>query len=90
VPLLPFDARDDSSRAGVKRVALEAHRGEPLAGVDLRGGVTFVLGAERDGLPREVARDADARIPIDGAESLNVAAAGAIALYEWRRQNAAG
>jgi tRNA G18 (ribose-2'-O)-methylase SpoU len=58
-----------------------------LGGVDLHGDVTFLLGAERDGLPDDVERDADAWIPIGGAESLNVATAGAIALYEWRRQN---
>jgi TrmH family RNA methyltransferase len=69
------------------RVALVAHGGEPLGGVDLRGEVTFVLGAEREGVPRAVVRDVDATIPLAGAESLNVAAAGAIALYEWRRQN---
>ena len=68
-------------------VALVAHGGVPLAEVDLRGEVVFLLGAEREGLPAEVERDIEARIPIEGAESLNVAAAGSIALYEWRRQN---
>ena len=71
--------------AGV-RVALEAHTGEPLASLDLAGRVAFLLGAEREGLPAEVERDVDGWIPISGAESLNVAASGAIALYEWRRQ----
>jgi RNA methyltransferase, TrmH family len=68
------------------RVALEAHGGRPLDTLDLSGRVCFLLGAEREGLPAEVERDVDASIPISGAESLNVAAAGAIALYEWRRQ----
>jgi TrmH family RNA methyltransferase len=69
------------------RVALEAHRGAALPEVDLSGGrVAFLLGAEREGLPAEVERDVDAWIPIRGAESLNVAATGAIALYEWQRQ----
>jgi len=69
------------------RVALVAHGGVPLPAIDLTGGrVTFLLGAEREGLPASVERDVDATIPIAGAESLNVAAAGAIALYEWRRQ----
>ena len=68
------------------RVALAAHGGAPLADVDLRGEVTFLLGAEREGLPAAVERDVDATIPLEGAESLNVAAAGAIALYEWRRR----
>jgi len=72
--------------AGGKRVALTAHGGTPLGDVDLKGEVTILLGAEREGLPDEVERDVDAWIPIAGAESLNVAAAGAIALYEWRRQ----
>ena len=69
-----------------RRVALVAHGGAPLADTDLSGEVTFLLGAERAGLPAEVQRDVEATIPI-AAESLNVAAAGAIALYEWRRQN---
>jgi TrmH family RNA methyltransferase len=68
------------------RVALVAHGGEPLGSLDLSGDVVFLLGAEREGLPAGVERDAEARIPIAGAESLNVAAAGAIALYEWQRQ----
>ncbi len=69
-----------------RRIALVAHGGEPLAELDVQGPTTFILGAEREGLPDEVERDAEARIPI-GSESLNVAAAGAIALYEWRRRN---
>ena len=71
---------------GTTRVALEAHAGEPLASLDLSGRIAFLLGAEREGLPAEVERDVDARIPIESAESLNVAASGAVALYEWRRQ----
>ena len=68
-----------------KRVALVAHGGVPLGEATCAGEVTFLLGAEREGLPAEVERDLEVTIPID-AESLNVAAAGAIALYEWRRQ----
>ncbi len=71
---------------GAVRVGLEAHRGAPLAELDLSRRVAFLLGAEREGLPAEVERDVNARIPIAGAESLNVAAAGAIALYEHSRQ----
>jgi TrmH family RNA methyltransferase len=68
-----------------RRVALVAHGGSPLGDVDLSGRVTFLLGAEREGLPAEVERDLDATIPI-AAESLNVAVSGAIALYEWQRR----
>ncbi len=69
-----------------RRIALVAHGGTPLASVDLSGRVTFLLGAERDGLPDDVARDVEATIPIVGAESLNVAVSGAVALYERSRQ----
>ena len=52
-------------------------------------GTTFVLGAEREGLPEAIVAECDesATIPLEsGAESLNVAIAGALALYEWRRR----
>jgi TrmH family RNA methyltransferase len=89
VPVAHWSAPDAASNSlfhGAVRVGLEAHRGEALADLDLSGRVAFLLGAEREGLPAEVERDVDAWIPISGAESLNVAASGAIALYEWRRQ----
>ena len=77
---------DWAHAVGARRVALVAHGGEPLPGVPLEGRVAFLLGAEREGLPGDVPRDVDATIPLAGAESLNVAAAGAVALYEWARQ----
>jgi TrmH family RNA methyltransferase len=79
VPLVPF-----GDCPGL-RVALVAHGGEPLHELDLSGPTTFVLGAEREGLPEDLVAgsDAVATIVLPGAaESLNVAAAGAIALYE--------
>jgi TrmH family RNA methyltransferase len=75
---------------GGVRVALEAHGGRPLQELDLSGRVTFLLGAEREGLPSEVARDVEATISISGAESLNVAASGAIGLYAKRCQTPTG
>jgi RNA methyltransferase, TrmH family len=71
-----------------RRVALVARGGESLAEADLNGAVTFVLGAEREGLPESVVRACEAcvSIPLEpGAESLNVAVAAALALYERRR-----
>ncbi len=79
VPLLPFDVPG-------RRIALSSGGGTPVGEVDMKIDVVFLLGAEREGIPREVERDLDAWIPIE-SESLNVAAAGAIALYEWQRQN---
>jgi RNA methyltransferase, TrmH family len=71
-----------------RRVSLVAHEGVRLADLEPAERTVFVLGAEREGLPGEVvaACDAVASIPIaTAAESLNVAVAGAIALYEWSR-----
>lgn len=71
-----------------KRIALVSEGGQKLADLDLEVPVTYVLGAEREGLPDDViaACDVSATIPLaPGAESLNVATAGAIALYEHRR-----
>jgi TrmH family RNA methyltransferase len=72
-----------------RRIALTAGGGVPLADVDLSGEVVFMLGAEREGIPAAEPRDVDAWIPIAGVESLNVAAAGAVALYEWSRRHGA-
>jgi RNA methyltransferase, TrmH family len=83
VPLSGFD-----EPAG-RRVALVAHGGEALGDVDLSGEVVLVLGSEREGLPDEVLARCEARgtIPVaGGAESLNVAMAGTVALYELARR----
>ena len=72
-------------------VGLVPRGGTALAELELGEGVTFVLGAERDGLPAEVTASCDelASIPLaERAESLNVAVAGAIALYEFSRLGA--
>jgi RNA methyltransferase, TrmH family len=74
-----------------RRVALVAHGGDALADVDLEPPVTFYLGSEREGLPETLVTQCHkATIALPGAaESLNVAAAGAIALYELSRRSAA-
>jgi RNA methyltransferase, TrmH family len=84
VPRLAFD------EAPAPRVALVAHGGIPLAELDVSGPATFVLGAEREGLPEEVLATCEERATIPLApdsESLNVATAGAIALYEHSRRD---
>ena len=70
------------------RVALVPSGGVPLPELQPEGEVVLVLGAERDGLPDEILDRCDARASIPqpgGGESLNVALAGAIALYELAR-----
>ena len=79
VPVSEFDA------ARGTRVALVPRGGTPLPELSLDGDLVLVLGAEREGLPEDVLAgcDVEASIPQPGdAESLNVALAGAIALYE--------
>ena len=71
------------------RVALVSAGGEPLDRLELPPATAFVLGAEREGVPEEVAARCDARATISTSgpvDSLNVAAAGAIALYELARR----
>jgi RNA methyltransferase, TrmH family len=72
---------DDTPRP---RVALSAHSGKPIA--ELQAPLTLCLGAEREGLPPDVLRACDDEVTIPlrpgGAESLNVAAAAAIALHQ--------
>jgi RNA methyltransferase, TrmH family len=82
VPLLDFELQD--------AVALVAAGGEPLDKLDLKRYRTFVLGAEREGLPEEILSRCDARgtIPVQNVESLNVAMAGTIALYAHSRHKA--
>ena len=83
VPLLAFDD------APGRRIALVAHGGVQLAELDLAAPTTFVLGAEREGLPESVLVTCEERATIPlapGSESLNVATAGAIALYELSRR----
>jgi TrmH family RNA methyltransferase len=73
-------ARAELGDTPAPRAALVAHGG---AGLDaLAGAATLCLGAEREGLPVEVLAgcEVEATIPLRaGAESLNVAAAAAIA-----------
>jgi TrmH family RNA methyltransferase len=89
VPLCGFDD------APGRRTALVAHGGRPLDELELSGPTTFVLGAEREGLPEDVLARCDERATIPlarDADSLNVGVAGAIALYELsrRRQRTTG
>jgi len=68
-----------------ERVALVAGEGDVLSG-PTGGNMAIVVGAEREGLPSEVvgACDRVAHIPIV-SESLNVAMAATVALYELTR-----
>ena len=79
VPVLDFQVLPGS-------VALVADGGEPIHDLDLQRYPNFVLGSEREGLPEEVRAQCDvaATIPTRaGVDSLNVATAGAVALFAY-------
>jgi RNA methyltransferase, TrmH family len=82
VPLVDWDDLPE------RTVALVAHGGVPLGEASLERPVTLLLGSEREGLPESLVTDRyKVTVPLPGrAESLNVAAAGAIALYELARR----
>jgi RNA methyltransferase, TrmH family len=81
VPLQTFELRD--------AVALVPDGGQPLAEIELERYSTFVLGGEREGLPEEIVAQCEARatIPVQSVDSLNVAMAGTIVLYERARRD---
>jgi RNA methyltransferase, TrmH family len=68
------------------RVALDPGAERPLAELEAAPPLVLCLGAEREGLPRELLEQADGRVRIalreGGPESLNVAVAATVALYE--------
>jgi RNA methyltransferase, TrmH family len=70
-------------------IALERGAAEPLADVAAPGPVVLCLGGEREGLPNAILEMADhvAEIPLrpDGPDSLNVAMAATVGLYERSR-----
>jgi TrmH family RNA methyltransferase len=80
VPLIAFE------RAPRPWIALVPHGAETVRGLDVG---SYVLGSEREGVADEVLARCDGRLTIPlvaGAESLNVAMAGTIALYESARR----
>jgi TrmH family RNA methyltransferase len=80
------------ARLKVPLLATTSHAGHSIYDVDLRAPVGWLIGNEGAGVSDELAAHATVRlsIPMPGvAESLNVAAAGAICMFEAVRQRAA-
>jgi RNA methyltransferase, TrmH family len=74
---------------GVRVIATTSHTDTSYWDVDLRSPTLMLLGNEGAGLSAELAALADVRVKIpmaSGVESLNVATAAALMLYEVRRQ----
>ena len=97
VPLVeeedPVQVLERLGARGVRRLGTVARGGQPPAAAGLSGGVALVVGNEAHGLPTEVEALLDGRvtIPMAGrAESLNVAVAGSVLLFEAARQRTEG
>lgn len=90
VPLVEApDPLETARRLGLMTLGCVARGGTPIYQADLAKPVALVLGSEAHGLPPEVEDRLDARvtIPMPGrAESLNVAMAGTVAIFEALRQ----
>ena len=87
-------ARAELAALAGTKLALDGGAPTPLADLELRPPVVICLGGEREGLPTGAvgsAADARARIPMrpDGPDSLNVAMAATVALYELGHRMAA-
>jgi 23S rRNA (guanosine2251-2'-O)-methyltransferase len=82
-------ALEQMKERGIWTVALAADGDRELGAVDLTAPTALVLGSEGSGVRPLVRKTCDhvARIPMAGqVGSLNVSAAGAVALYEVARQ----
>ena len=78
---------------GMRVLAMDAQGEADLYELDLVDPVAFLFGNEAWGLPKQVAELADqtVRVPLEGgAESLNLAAAATVCLFEWTRQRREG
>jgi TrmH family RNA methyltransferase len=75
------------------KLALDGRASTSLADLEVQPPVVICLGAEREGLPMELESGADARVRIpmrpDGPDSLNVAMAATVALYDLGHRMAA-
>jgi RNA methyltransferase, TrmH family len=78
---------------GMRVLAMDGHGDEDLYAVDMSGPIAFVFGNEAHGLPADVLAMADetVRVPHRGkAESLNLAAAATVCLFELARRRRSG
>jgi RNA methyltransferase, TrmH family len=86
-------ARAELAALAGTKLALDRGAPTPLAELEVQPPVVICLGGEREGLPTELASAADARARIPmrpgGPDSLNVAMAATVALYELGHRMAA-
>jgi 23S rRNA (guanosine2251-2'-O)-methyltransferase len=97
VPVVPVTnlarALSRLKQSGIWVVGTDGEAEQPLYAADLNRPLALVLGAEGEGMRRLTRDSCDflVRIPMAGqVESLNVSVAAGVALFEARRQRAAG
>jgi TrmH family RNA methyltransferase len=76
---------------GHRILAMDAHGSKSLYATDVTGPVVFLFGNEAHGLPQDVVALADATVRVPqsgGAESLNLAAAATVCLFDRARRAA--
>ncbi len=94
LPLLSVTAEDCFARlrqSGVKIWTTAVNGAKPAGSINLAGPVALIIGNEGNGVPAELAAQADGAltIPCPGpVESLNAAVAASVLLYEASRQRA--
>jgi 23S rRNA (guanosine2251-2'-O)-methyltransferase len=82
------DAINDLRANNISTVALDM-KGKNYFNANLCGAIAFLVGAEREGLPKHILNECDQVVSIPmrpGIDSLNVSASAAIILYEKVRQ----
>jgi RNA methyltransferase, TrmH family len=83
------DAIAAAKSRGLRVLAMDASGADSLYATDLAGPIAFVFGNEAHGLGEETLTLADARVRVPHAgraESLNLAAAATVCLFEWARR----
>jgi TrmH family RNA methyltransferase len=91
LPVLPANVAEmqDFKQKPLRVLVTSSHKGKPIEEADLTGGVAILVGSEGAGVPREYMSMADdfIRVPhSERVESLNVAIASSVILYEAQRQ----
>ncbi|GAB3381488.1 tRNA/rRNA methyltransferase [Lysobacter fragariae] len=93
VPMVRLGRQDNAlaqlRSAGFSMVATLVNGGRPVFEAGLPQRLVYVIGAEGEGMDRELAAACDLRVSIPGSgavESLNVAAATAVLLAAWRQR----
>lgn len=87
------EAIASAKERGIRVLAMDAGGADSLYAADLVGPLAFVFGNEAHGLPEDVLALADARVrvpQVGRAESLNLAAAASVCLFEWARRRGDG